>query len=265
VDTRVDASSLIPREHGAYGQLVFPLVTAIAVAGVSSSAVLIALSAVAGFLAHEPLLIVLGRRGVRAKRERGRAAVAVLIVTTTVAIAAGALALLLAPREIRWSFLVPLVPAAILIGSIGFGYEKRAFGEAAAALTFSLIAIPICLASGARIASALSVGIAFAATFVTATLAVRAVILRVRGGGQPRAERVTRLSVLVLCIAIGGALIVTPLRGDMPWTATSATAPGLIAAVWLALRPPSPARLRTVGWTLVATTAATAAILIVGL
>jgi uncharacterized membrane protein YdjX (TVP38/TMEM64 family) len=43
-----------PKEHGAYGQLAFPLVTAFAVAGIPPAAALTALAAVAAFVAHEP-------------------------------------------------------------------------------------------------------------------------------------------------------------------------------------------------------------------
>ncbi len=52
--------AFLPKEHGAYGQLAFPLVTALAVSGTSVPAGLIALAVVACFLAHEPLLVLLG-------------------------------------------------------------------------------------------------------------------------------------------------------------------------------------------------------------
>ena len=61
--------SLLPKEHGAYGQISFPLVAAFAVGGVSAGGLLIASALIAGFLAHEPALVMLGLRGPRAKRE----------------------------------------------------------------------------------------------------------------------------------------------------------------------------------------------------
>jgi Cu/Ag efflux pump CusA len=45
---------LLPKEHGAYGQIAFPLATAFAVAGVSAAGLFLCITAVAGFLAHEP-------------------------------------------------------------------------------------------------------------------------------------------------------------------------------------------------------------------
>ena len=60
---------LFPREHGAYGQVAFPLIAAFGVAGPSTSGVLIAVTVIAAFLAHEPALVLLGYRGPRAKRD----------------------------------------------------------------------------------------------------------------------------------------------------------------------------------------------------
>jgi hypothetical protein len=71
---------MLPKEHGAYGQLLFPMATAFAVAGVSPESGVAAAAMTAVFLAHEPLLVWLGRRGSRAKRENGRRAMWFLLV-----------------------------------------------------------------------------------------------------------------------------------------------------------------------------------------
>jgi hypothetical protein len=255
---------IFPREHGAYGQLAFPMLTSFFVAGVSAAALLIAVSVVASFLAHEPLLVLLGHRGARARRDRHRQAVAALAAEGTVAGLAGLLALALAPALVRWSLIVPIGAAALLVIAIAIEHEKRALGEVAVALTFSSVAVPLCLAAGAPLRPALSVAFAFAAIFVTATLAVRAVILRVRGGGNPRAERLTRVAVWIVSIAWLVGMAWTSARGLTSWTTIAAAAPGLMSALWLSVQPPSPASLRTVGWTLVATSAAAAVILSVG-
>ena len=256
---------MFPREHGAYGQLAFPILTSLVVAGVSAPALLIAASAIASFLAHEPLLVLLGRRGARARRDRHRQAAAALIAEGAVAGLAGIVALVLAPAIVRWSTIVPLGAAALLAIAIAIGHEKRALGEVAVALTFSSVAVPLCLAAGAPPRPALSVALAFAAIFVTATLAVRVVILRVRGGGNPRAERLTRVTVWIVASAWLVSMAWTSARGLTSWATIAAAAPGLVGALWLSVRPPSPASLRTVGWTLVATSAAAAVVLIVGL
>jgi hypothetical protein len=68
------ARSLAPREHGVYGQLAVPMAAALASGRPGPVALLLAASAGGFFLAHEPALLLLGRRGERARTEqRGRA------------------------------------------------------------------------------------------------------------------------------------------------------------------------------------------------
>ena len=54
-----ESVGLLPREHGAYFQMGLHMATAFAVAGVALPPALFALAVIAGFLAHEPLLVVL--------------------------------------------------------------------------------------------------------------------------------------------------------------------------------------------------------------
>ncbi|MBK8937310.1 MAG: YwiC-like family protein [Polyangiaceae bacterium] len=65
--------SLMPREHGAYGQLVLPAAAAL-IAWPSFGGAALAVAATAMFLAHEPALVLLGQRGARARAELGAAA-----------------------------------------------------------------------------------------------------------------------------------------------------------------------------------------------
>jgi len=257
--------SLFPKEHGAYGQLAFPLVTSLAVAGVTTPALLIALAAVSGFLLHEPLVVLLGRRGARAKRlQRHRAAVW-LGMTMATTIGAGLATVWSLAPEIRWSLVLPLVPALFAGVAIAAKFEKSSIGEVAVALMFSFVAVPMCLAAGAPTGTALAVGIAFGLVFVAGTLAVRVMVIAVRGGATPRAARPLRMAILMLTSVASLALVAAASRTLLPWTTLLAAAPGLAGASWLAIFPPSPARLRMVGWTLVTVSAGAALILIVGL
>jgi hypothetical protein len=256
---------LFPREHGAYGQLVFPLATSFAVAGVTTASMLIAVAVVAGFLLHEPLSVLLGRRGARAKRDEWLHAATWLLITAATAVGAGLSGFWRLSPSSRWSLALPLLPAIVVAVAIIAQREKSSVAEVAVAFTFSLVAVPICLAANASTSTALAVGIAFALVFAVETLAVRAIILGVRGGGDARAVRSTRLMALVLIGAGGLVLIVASLLTPLPWNTLFAVAPGLVAGSWLAMHPPAPTRLRTVGWTLVATSAATALILMIGL
>lgn len=253
--------SLWPKEHGAYGQLVMPLVTSFAVSGASRPAVLLAMAVVAAFLAHEPLLVLLGRRGGRAAREwRGRA-ILWLAVTGSVAIAAALSAVALMPDAARRALAWPMAPALVVGVAIATGREKRAMGETSVALVFSLVALPLGLAAGAARETALSVALVFGVVFVACTLAVRSLVLSTRGGGQPVASRRMRDAALVFSGVAATALALAASRAVVSWAAVVAAAPGLLAACWLTLRPPPPTELRRVGWTLVAVSAAAALML----
>src|SRR5262245_61819779 len=255
---------MLPREHGAYGQMAFPLVTAFAVAGVTVSAFLAGLAVVAGFLAHEPALVLLGRRGVRARREQQRAAAPWLGAALATAVASGIAAIWTAPPGLRIWFALPLPPAALLIAAIARRRENRWPAEVSAALAFSLAAVPVCLAAGARPSTAFSVAIPFALLSVIGTLAVRVVILKVRGGGDPRATAITRVAVLFLAL-LGTAGLAWAAEVELVrWSALLAAVPGLLTAAAVALRAPSATYLRSIGWTLVAVSLLAAVTIIVG-
>ncbi len=253
---------MLPREHGAYGQIAFPLIAAYAVAGVSTASLLMTVTVIAGFLAHEPAAIVLGQRGGRVKRELGASATRWLVCCLAVGVAAGLAAVSRLDAVTRWSLAIPAVPAGALMLAMIKGREKSWFGEAAAALAFAGAAVPIALAAGASMDMALAVAIPFALLFTTTTLAVRVVILRVRGGGDPGAAAATQRAALILSgisTLMMGALAMTG------WLASSvliAAAPGLLTGVTVAVRPPAATRLRSLGWSLVAVSTLTTLIVI---
>ncbi len=254
--------SLLPKEHGAYGQITFPLIAALAVGGPTTTGLLTAAATVGAFLAHEPLLIVIGMRGPRARRDDGARASRWLIVCAAAAGVSGGAAVAVSPPDVRWAFVLPLAAAGWLAAAIATGREKTWQGETAAALAFSLTAIPICLAAGIPGRMAAAVAIPFALLFVTATLAVQAVIVRVRAGGNARASAALRRGVLVTCVLAAAGLVLTAAASVLPWTAALASAPGLVVASVIAWTLPAPARLRTVGWTLVAASVFTTIVVI---
>jgi hypothetical protein len=256
---------MFPKEHGAYGQLGFPLLTALFVAGASITSVLIASAAVAGFLAHEPLLVLTGHRGLRAKREHHASAIVWLVVTGGAVLLCGTAAAYRAPADARWSFAFPLVPAVLLIAALALDREKTAVGELLVTVAFSFLAIPICIIGGAGAAAAFAIALVFAIHFGAATLSVRTIILKVRGGGNPHATRATRQLLVAFVVITVGTMSALVVRGTLPMASLLAILPGVAVALAIGVTQPSPARLRTIGWTLVATSVAVAAILIVGL
>jgi hypothetical protein len=256
-----DVSLMLPKEHGAYGQAAFPLVTSLAVVGLHPAPLALAVAVIALFLVHEPLVVLLGQRGRRASDLLAARAWIWLHVSLAVATIAGILAIDATPAPLRWTYLVPLVPAVALFATTLRNREKSAFGETGAALAFAAAAVPLC-AAGGRPAAGIAIALAFSVLFVASTLAVRVVILRTRGGGNPQAVRVTRGATFAVAATGAVAALAAVSAGVLPWGAVAASVPGVAFAGGLAARPPAATRLRKVGWTLVAMSALTAFLLI---
>src|SRR6266540_2736363 len=104
--------SLLPREHGAWGQLAMPLATGLALGRPGAAALLLVAGIVLAFLAHEPLLVVLGQRGRRVKEALGARAARRLAALGAAAVVCGVTALLLASPAAR---LAALAPAALAL------------------------------------------------------------------------------------------------------------------------------------------------------
>lgn len=257
------AMPFLPREHGAYGQLAFPLVTAFASAGVSMAGVLLAAAVIAGFLAHEPAAVRLGWRGQRARRELGRRATIWLGCCLAVAVVAGAAALLVIHPAARWSIALPLAPALVVAVATVRGDDKSCYGEVTACLALTATAVPVSMAAGASLEAAAAIAIPFAVLFAASTLAVRVVILRVRGGGDPEATAATRRAALALVSSAAVTLAVLATTRILRSSVLVAAIPGLLTAATVAAHPPAPSRLRTIGWTLVAVSIVTSVIIVV--
>ncbi len=237
--------SLWPREHGAYGQLAFPLVSALAIAGPAWPAVAIAGAAVCAFLAHEPFLVVLGHRGERGRREAGSAARWRLVILVVLGGAAAATGLLAAPRAAKWALLPVLILAALVTPLTLLRRERSTLGEVAVAVTLSLFALPVALAGGASLSAASTAAALWALAFAFATLAVRSLLGRGRAG-HPR-PAVVRL--LASFAAVG--VLATTFAGGLPGVTAAPLlvllVAGLASTVW-----PAPARhVRAVGWALI--------------
>ena len=258
-------SAIWPREHGAYGQAGFPLLTALVLADVAVASVLIALAVVGVFLAHEPMQVLLGARGARARREHGRQAIRWSGIWVALAVIAGAAGLVSMSPAGRWTVVWPVVPAVIVLVAAVRGREKTTVPEVGAAAALSLAAVPVCLAGGLDGRVAAAVGAVYAVTFALMTLAVRVVVLTMRAGAQGPAAAASRrvvigAAVVGLCAAVGAWIY-----GAWSVTVPLALVPGVIVASALAVRPPRATKLRLVGWVLVGTSCAAMAVLIGGL
>jgi hypothetical protein len=252
---------LIPREHGAYGQLLFPLTSALAIGRPGMAAAAWAAAAVCAFLAHEPLVVLLGQRGIRAAREDRARAWRWLGGCVAGAALCGAVSLAAMSTAARTAVLAPLGPGLVALALIAGGREHTVAGEVVSAAAISMLAWPAALAAGASPVAARSGALVFAAVFATTTIAVHGVIAHTRHPPAigPRAAG----AGAAMATLIAARLFVE--TGVLDPAAGPAVLPLCGAALGLAIAPPSARRLRTVGWVLVAGSAATTVLLVAGL
>jgi hypothetical protein len=230
--------SLWPRAHGAYAQLLAPLAAALAATTPSASAALLAAGACLAFLAHEPLLVVLGHRGRRLLEAAGGRARWRLGVLAAGAVGTGLAGLALAPSAAVELAALVAVPVAVLILLAYRRSERTMPGETVAAAALSGAAAPVAVASGVSVASALLVWLAWTLGFAATVVAVHRVIARHR---RP-ASRGDHLALAALG-AITTAAFVAATR--MPLLAVAAPLTALSTV--LVFRPPAATRLRAIG------------------
>jgi hypothetical protein len=245
---------LWPKEHGAYFQLALPLLTALAMGRPTVASALLALACVAGFLAHESLLVLLGRRGARATRLESPTAARTLVCLGGIVLGAGLGGMSLADADARVAAVVPLALALPVGLAIARNRERTTAAEIAAAATLAAIAAPVACASGVPLRAALAALASWAITFSAGTWGVRAVIA-FQKQRMPATARVLPLLVPFAGMALLGVVA--------PWNALAA-APVLAVALAVAARPPHPRALRRLGWGLAAATLGTAALLVAG-
>jgi hypothetical protein len=247
---------LAPREHGAIGQLALPLLVAHVMGITTVAAWLLTGAAVAGFFAHEPWLVLMGRRGARARREHARRATRRLAVLSAVAVGATAPALLLLAPLARLTLIGPALLAVLVAVVVYLDIERSLLGELLVAATLPAFAVPVAVAAEVELPAALTVWGVWTVCFASATWAVRAAIAGFKEGLGAAARVLPLVAPVFSLVAASASGALTPLQ-------SVAALPMLAAAVVIASVAPHPSRLRTVGWWLVATSGATAALLCV--
>jgi hypothetical protein len=245
---------MIPREHGAYAELLFPIITVFLGGLPTTSTWLLGFAAIACFLANEPLLIVVGQRGSRAKREEGDRAQRALLVLTSFALVAGISGLVLAPRPAQFTVVLPLLMGATLVMLAIQGLERSLFGEALAAAALSSVAIPLGLSAGLGLTAALAVALIWAVSALLGTSVVRLTVARTKAKSDHdfRVVSVKRTALIVVCVAVIGVGVAAPFGSRVGlWVLAAAVPVALVVLIMAALRPTA-RRLRLMGWSLVA-------------
>ncbi|MBI5513192.1 MAG: YwiC-like family protein [Deltaproteobacteria bacterium] len=248
--------SLFPKEHGAYGQFTFPLVTALLLGRASAAAWALALAGVLGFFAHEPLLVRLGHRGAKALREDGARAARLLGALTAAALAAGIFGLLRGGEAAREGALLPGALGLLLAPLVWTRREKTLPGEALAAATLAALAAPVARAAGVGRGVTLGCWALWGVAFLLTTTGVRAVTQLRRDAA---AARRARLATYALAPVALGVFAAAGAWGVARWGYAVALLP--MTAVSLAATRAQPTRVRSLGWTLMAAGALTVGLL----
>ncbi len=247
---------LLPREHGTYAQLAFPLLSGLTVAGPTLPGGALAAAVVCLFLAYEPAAVLLGVRGVRLQREANGAARRQLALSTAAALLLGAVALLLAPPRARLLLTVPALLAAPVAALLPARRVKTLAGETLTAGALAGMHLPLAAAAGAAGVALWGPALVWFAAFFLATLAVHAIKAR-----QKQRDRWLGVSAVGCTIAVGtAAAVLAVARAPLRLPALALAVPlGAVLAVNLARVHPR--ALRRVGWMLVASDVAALAFL----
>ena len=174
---------MLPHEHGAWGQLAMPLLTALAITRAHAAPALLTAAVVLAFVAHEPLLVLLGQRGRRAREEDGARARRWLAVLAVLAVATGLAGVSLAPTAARLALVLPAALAALVGVLVARKLEKTVTGEIAVASALASAGYAVALAGDAPHRAALAALLAWVLAFAAATLAVQVILVRVRSKG----------------------------------------------------------------------------------
>ncbi len=247
---------LIPREHGAYAELGFPLLSGLVLASPGPASFLFVAAAVLLFFANEPAVVLAGARGKRLQQEMGEAAKRQLAVLATLGAVAGLAALALAPVPARWLSLVPAAFALCLVPAVLSKNLKTLPGEALAAAAFSSMHLPVAAAGGADGALLWGPPLMWFATTMVATFAVHAIKSRVTGLKGWVVPLATWSAPLALAVALAAAWTFPAVRAVC--LAACLPLAGVLAVNRLA---PGPKRLKHVGWMLLAANALAVTIL----
>lgn len=252
-----NSTSLLPREHGAYMELSFPMLTVLWVGELTAPAIALSFAVWCGFLAHEPAAVLLGMRGPRRKREDRHPARTRLVILLLLGAAAASVGCALASTAAAVSFAVLGVAGGAALTLTKARKERTFGGQFYLASLLALVAVPIGLAAELPASTAGAVAGLWVLIHLLGTLAARGIALQRRVGPGP-VRRAAALAVLALGVAAGVAE-----AGHGPWVFPWAIAPPAVVTVLVALRPPGPERMRAVGLALVGASVLTTLALVV--
>ena len=186
-------SGLMPREHGAYAQLGFPLATGLILARGDLGAVGFAVVAISLFLMHEPVAVLAGVRGARLKDTLSTVAWQRILILGAAAGLGLVAAIALAPSRAWMAALLPGGLALLLLPALGTRRLKSLPGETLVAAVFSSSLLPLALCGPVSWRGAGVAALVWFAAVLPAILAVHAIKVAFKGrpldhhgGARPR-------------------------------------------------------------------------------
>lgn len=254
IGVRAKPARLYPREHGAYAILAVPLATALAVAGLTLETVLIGIAGVTAFLAHEPLLIVSGGRGTRA-RAATPAAMRLLRVQLAVVATCGGLAFFWGETTVRRGLALCLIFAAISLVISVSGHNRTLPAQICGIGGLTLPSAVVLAAGGVGLNTAIQFWLIWVAGRIATTVSVRSVIARYKASAPKLTIRIGD----ALLVASGVVVCVGIFSSGALWTLAL---PMLVAAAVLRFANPHPIAIKRIGWSLLAVNIASGLLMI---
>lgn len=284
------SSRLLPREHGAYGELAFPLATGLALSGLAWPSLALGSAAVCFFLANEPVAVLLGARGQRLRSQLGGRARDRGGLLLSLGALLGAVGVVAAGRAVWPSILLPVGAGALLIPLALAGKQKTIPGELLVATAFSTLLLPLALPAGTAPTRAVLATAVWWTSFALGTLEVHAIKARHKKGarsrwtiwGSPLASGVALAFALWVFLGqatpilrawssgggmeagAGGAPGWVPEAMRLLPPAAAALLPPALAIFVLSLLKVHPRHLKRVGWTLIGANTLTLILLLQG-
>ncbi len=252
-------NGLLPREHGAYAQLGFPLLTGLIYSGGHPGAVAFAVAAIALFLAHEPLAVLAGVRGERLRTDLQRPARRRILFLAGATVAGLVAAMGLAPPLAWMAAVLPAGLGLLLLPLLGTRRLKTIPAEAIVAAVFSASVLPLALCGDGELLEAGLAAAVWYAAFLPSIFAVHAVKAALKKRPEERWILLASpaVSALVLGAVVAGGVLL-PGGADL-----LAAVPPVAVALGVAARPPHPRQLKRLGWLMVAADALALVLLLV--
>jgi len=199
---------LLPHEHGAYGEVLFPLASALVLGQTNQAVWGLTLAAIAGFLAHEGFVVLLGSRGSRARRESNAPARRSVIVFGALAVIGAVLAWPALTPDVARGFALAATLSAAALAVAWLGREHSLGGELLAALALTSWCVPVALAGAVPVNTAMTAWMIWCGVYALATVVVHSVIAGAIQRSPLTARRLRTIGWSIVALSVATLLLI---------------------------------------------------------